>query len=543
MLAHWSAHLRRRLPPSILPLLLARVLVIAASFVWLVLAPPGVASPSLLAAVLATFAVYGLALLASAWRRPDAVARWNVPVLAADVLFALAVIHLSGGMRSVFFLALYVIAAFQAYYYGLRQGVVVAIVLTGLYVLVVWATLDATRVADLVLRSGFLLLTGLGLGIVGRLQADERRETTALTEALRARDRFVGDVLASVQDGVVVLDADRRVSTWNRAMEAMSGTAAEAALGRPLEVVAPWLTQTRLGGEIERVWTGGTSGFVLEHLEAVTPAGVARVLRVRGSGVRAADGAVQGVTLFLDDVTQRVGLERSLRQTERLASLGTLAGGLAHEVNNPISVIASRVELLLEEAEALGLPPQAREDLRVIHGHARRVAGITHGLLRFSRERGGDRVRVDLNQVVEETLALFAVQARLDGIAIRTRLEERLPAVQGDPVLLGQVLLDLIANAREALRAQGGEIAVETAADPEGVRLTVRDTGPGIPPDQLARIFEPFFTTRPDGRGLGLAVCYGIVRDHGRRIEVDSRPGAGTAVVVRLPGGARDGGP
>lgn len=542
MTGHWSAGLRRRLRHDLLPLLLIRVLVIVASFVWLVLAPPGVETPRLLAAVLGTFAVYGVLLLAAAGLRPDAAVRWNLPVLAVDVLFALTVIHLSGGVRSVFFLAFYVIAALQAYYYGIRHGLLVALALTGLYVVVIWPTVDVTRVADLVLRVGFLLLTAVGLGVVGQLQADERREITALNEALRARDRFVQDMLASVQDGVVVLDADGRVATWNRAMEAIAGTAAEAALGRPLAAVAPWLLGTALGPELERVRAGGAGGFALDHVDAPqTPDGPARVLRVKGSAVRTGDGAVQGVTLFVDDVTHRVALERSLRQTERLAGLGTLAAGLAHEVNNPISVIAARAELLLEDADALGLPPPAREDLGVIRGHARRVAQITHGLLAFARQGGGHRVRVDLNQLVEETLALFATQARLEGIALRTHLAAGLPGVQGDPVLLGQVLLDLVANAREALRVQGGEIVVETAHDPEGVRLTVRDSGPGIPADQLSRIFEPFFTTRPDGTGLGLAVCYGIVREQGGRIDVDSRPGTGTSVVVQLPVAARDG--
>jgi PAS domain S-box-containing protein len=543
MTAPWSVRVRRRLPQSALPLVLLRVLVIVASFVWLVLAPPEVAAPRALAAVLGGFSAYGLLLFVAAWRWPDVVMRWNVPVLVVDILVALTVIQLSGGVRSVFFLAFYIIAALQAYYYGVRHGLLVALVMTGLYVLVAWPTVEPARVADLVLRCGFLLLTTVGLGVIGRLHADERREVKALNDELRAHDAFVRDVLASIQDGVVVIDAERRVSTWNRTMETISATAAGAAVGRPLRVVAPWLDRARLATEVDHLYAGARDRFVLQGEEVTPPSGDARVLDCKGNAIRGPDGAFGGVTLFLEDVTRRVILERSLRQSERLAGLGTLAAGLAHEVNNPISVIASRAELLLEDADSLGLAPQAREDIQVIRNHARRIGRIIHGLLAFARQRGGDHARVDLNQVVEDTLALFATQARLDGITLRTVLQETLPAVVGDRLLLSQILLDLVVNAREALGARGGEIVVETGAEAGEVRLSVRDSGPGIAPDQLPRIFEPFFTTKPNGSGLGLAICYGIVREHGGRIDVESQPGAGTTVVVRLPATGRDGRP
>jgi PAS domain S-box-containing protein len=542
MATPWSVRVRRRLPHDATPLLLLRVLVIAASFVWLVLAPPGAEAPGLLNGVLASFAAYGVVLLVAGWTRPDVVIRWNLPVLALDVLFALTVIHLSGGVRSVFFLAFYVISALQAYYYGTRHGVLVALVTTALYLAVIWPTADATRAADIVLRCGFLLLTTVGLGVLGRLQAEERREITALNEELRARDRFVRDMLASTQDGVVVLDAQRRVSTWNRAMERISGTPAEAALGRPPAAVARWLGEGRLAAEVGAVYAGAQERFLLARVEGATAAGESRLLDVKGSAVRGPDGAFHGTTLFVEDVTAREALERSLRQTERLAGLGTLAAGLAHEVNNPIGVIVARVELLLEDAGALGLSREVRDDLQVIRNHARRVARITQGLLTFASQRGGDREAVDLNQVVGDTLALFETQARLEGVALRTQLAPALPPVPGDTVLLGQVVFDLLANAREALAGRGGTIEIETASEPKGVRLVVRDSGSGIAPEHLSRIFEPFFTTRPDGAGLGLAVCYGIVRDHGGRIDVESQPGAGTTVVVRLPVAGRNGG-
>ena len=169
---------------------------------------------------------------------------------------------------------------------------------------------------------------------------------------------------------------------------------------------------------------------------------------------------------------------------------------------------------MLEDADRQGLRGEAREDLAVVRAHAQRVGRIVQSLLAFASHRRGERTAVDLNRVVEDTLVLVARQLEADGVDLRTELRPGLPPVHGDPVLLGQVLLNLLNNAREAVGSRG-TIIVTTDIDtrePGGVRLAVRDTGPGISEELAPRVFEPFFTTRPAATGLGLAVCYGIVR-------------------------------
>jgi signal transduction histidine kinase len=174
----------------------------------------------------------------------------------------------------------------------------------------------------------------------------------------------------------------------------------------------------------------------------------------------------------------------------------------------------------------------------VLHRHAQRVARIAQGLLSFARQAPGEgrRAPVDLNTLVEDTLLLIEKQVVKGGIAVKRTLDPGLPQVWGDENALQQVLMNLLTNARDALGA-GGEIGIETGIAPgeaEAVRLVVRDTGPGIPPDVLPRIFDPFFTTKPSGTGLGLSVSYGIVRDHKGTLEVESRPGEGTAFILTL---------
>jgi PAS domain S-box-containing protein len=238
---------------------------------------------------------------------------------------------------------------------------------------------------------------------------------------------------------------------------------------------------------------------------------------------------------------EELGRQREvLHQNEKLAALGTLAAGLAHEINNPIGIIASRLELLLSEPDAQALPTQVREDLAVIQRNVQRVGRIAHGLLSFARQSPGRREPVNLNRVVGETLLLMEAPLARRGIAVVTALDPALPTVLGDAGGLQQVVLNLLTNARDALEGRQGEVSIRTQpvpGPPRSIRLVVTDTGPGMEPGVLARIFDPFFTTKPHGTGLGLSVSYGIVRDHQGTLEVESAPGRGTTFTLALPVG------
>jgi signal transduction histidine kinase len=249
-----------------------------------------------------------------------------------------------------------------------------------------------------------------------------------------------------------------------------------------------------------------------------------------------------GIVADLEATERRkvTALTASVNQAEKLAALGTLAAGIAHEINNPIGVITSRVELMRLDADVHQLPEEVRDDLAVVHRQAGRVARITQGLLSFARKSPREWTSIDLNRIVDDTLVLLEHPLTRHGVSVVAARAHGLPRIAGDRNALQQVLVNLLTNARDAI-AGAGTIEVRTEASPDRrqVRLSVRDTGRGIPPETLSRIFEPFFTTKAEGTGLGLAISYGIVRDHHGTIDVDSRPDHGTTFTVTLPAAAR----
>ncbi len=237
----------------------------------------------------------------------------------------------------------------------------------------------------------------------------------------------------------------------------------------------------------------------------------------------------------VDARTRELALAQArLVEEQKLAAIGRLGAGVAHEINNPLTGILGNAQLLLEHAE-----PTEREPLERIEALARRCRDVTQTLLRFSQQ-GGEPARedVDLNRVVADALALFGGVARGGGIAVSAELASPAPRVVGDPGHLAQVLLNLLSNARTACEGRpGAAIAVSTARDGPDAVVRVRDGGKGIAPEHLPHVFEPFFTTKDRWAsvGLGLSVSYRIVSEHGGRIEVESRPGEGAAFTVRLP--------
>lgn len=230
-----------------------------------------------------------------------------------------------------------------------------------------------------------------------------------------------------------------------------------------------------------------------------------------------------------------------LIQTEKLAATGKLAAGVAHEINNPIGIILNRIECLEMEAKESGLSPEIMNDLKVISAHAKRVSKIVGGLLAFSRETAGDSglEQININDVLDKAVALFDRLALQKGVQIEKRLSSNLSPIMGDSQKLEQAMVNLIDNALDA-SAKGGRIIIESRKKFRNdyfVQIVVSDTGCGIPKESLGRIFDPFFTTKEVGKGtgLGLAVCYGIIKEHHGKIEVKSEAGKGAGFTITIP--------
>jgi signal transduction histidine kinase len=225
--------------------------------------------------------------------------------------------------------------------------------------------------------------------------------------------------------------------------------------------------------------------------------------------------------------------EARMFQSEKLASLGQLASGMAHEIHNPLTIISGEAQLYLESSR--GINKEVDAVLESIIEECHRAADITRRILRFAKPARAEFAEVDLRAIVEESLQLAGYQVRFERIERKLSLPEDLPKVWGSQNQLQEVMLNLIINACQAMSEKGGSIEVSAFRKADKIQLKVADTGPGISRDRLAKIFDPFFTTKHNGTGLGLFVTQRIVKAHSGTIQVDSAEGRGTTFIITLP--------
>ena len=376
-----------------------------------------------------------------------------------------------------------------------------------------------------------------------RAEHQLERNAQLSNAALQLSQDTARAVLESASEGIILIDTTGRILLVNTAAERMFGYPRSELLGEPLEILLP--------ERIRRDHVSHRSGYFAEP--RIRPMGIGLDLSGRRndgtefpveislSHVKSPEGGV--AIAFITDITERKRVETQLQrqrevlyQNEKLAALGTMAAGIAHEMNNPLGIITTRIEVMLLDAEQQHLPPQVLEDLQVLHRASQRVARIAASLRSFARHSPGDRVPLDLNAVVDESLQLMQKPLAADNVQIVASLDRGLAPILGDATTLHQVLMNLLTNAREAMPT-GGQVRIETGpAERSGwVRLLIADSGPGIPAEEVSKIFDPFFTTKRTGTGLGLSVTYGIIQEHGGTVDVQSRPGDGTTFILSFP--------
>jgi signal transduction histidine kinase len=242
---------------------------------------------------------------------------------------------------------------------------------------------------------------------------------------------------------------------------------------------------------------------------------------------------VIGAIEISKDITRDIQMQRSIMQQEKLASIGRLSAGVAHEINNPLTTILTSVMLLQEDFPA-GHP--ASQELELIAKEALRCRNIVTALLNFARQKSPEVKRCSINVIVAETVTLTRKQSAFKDVKLAVSLDQTVPPIRLDPHQMVQALVNLVINAIEST-GPGGRIDVCIGLDPDkkNVRVQIKDTGVGIPPGLLEHVFEPFFTTKESGTGLGLAITHGIIVQNGGRIEVASQPGQGTTFTITLP--------
>jgi two-component system NtrC family sensor kinase len=352
--------------------------------------------------------------------------------------------------------------------------------------------------------------------------------TTAIERAKQELERTID----AISDPLIVIDLDFKIRRANRAAARQAGKDVRGMPGATCHEVLFRLQNVCPSCPI----AAGQSGAEGRHGE-VTDEGSDRAYQVNVFPM-GSEGVCTGFACHYRDVTEERRLASQILQSEKMAGIGQLAGGVAHEINNPLGIIVSFAQLSQQTARTLA-DEELVDNLDEVIKAAKRCQAIVRSLLDFSRpSKDTDVAPVSMNEVVENALFLVSTQTAMRTVEVHNQLDPALHMVLGNRNQLLQVMVNLVQNALHAMERRGGKLTVRSwAVDSQHVAVAVEDTGCGIEPRNLSRVFEPFFTTKGPGKGtgLGLSVSFGIVQRHEGTIDVESQPGVGTRFTVTLP--------
>ncbi|HYB70657.1 MAG TPA: ATP-binding protein [Candidatus Bathyarchaeia archaeon] len=335
-------------------------------------------------------------------------------------------------------------------------------------------------------------------------------------------------VVDQLEDGVIFLNPERHVLFFNRAAEAVVGQSLEQTVGLPIQDVLD--PAHPLLAFVDQVLAGGAG---VRNATVALPQG-GREKEFLVSAFHMEDARrVMGVAVLLKDLESIKTVQSLVSYSAKLAALGRLTSGVAHEVKNPLNAMMIHVELLKERLEDAS--PDVRQSLEVIGSEIRRLDRVVQGFLKFMRPQELTLKPVDLNGLLQSLGALLEAESQSHGVRFVFDLDGGLPVVSADEELLRQAFINILQNAVQAM-PQGGAVRIRTRSDgPDWVRVVITDQGVGIAPEDLDKIFKLYYTSKPGGSGIGLSVVYRIVQLHDGTVEAKSQPGRGTALVVRLP--------
>ena len=343
-----------------------------------------------------------------------------------------------------------------------------------------------------------------------------------------AQEQLLAHITHEAADAIVGVDRAGQVTSWNRGAVRLLGVEGSEAVGRPAGEI---MGEAALRSLLARVTRDGAVRG--ERMEWRDLRGEPVPVEVSAARLEASDGVEGGAALVARDLTAQLRLDRQLMRSEKLAMVGSMAAGLAHEIGTPLNVISATAEYLL-----MGGTGEEDRRLREIVAETERISRLVREILTFARGTNPGRTALRVAEVVDRALRLTSIAMDRKQIRVTCRIPADLPPVQADADGVHQVLLNLLMNAAQSV-AEGGRIEVrarlEQGGGPPQVALEVDDDGPGVPAELRERVFDPFFTTRTDGTGLGLAVCARIVSDHGGDIRVGEAAMGGASFVVQLP--------
>ena len=356
-------------------------------------------------------------------------------------------------------------------------------------------------------------------------------EQERLSEEVQRAERHLVSVVQSASDLVVSLDPNERILSWNLAAERISHYRLDAILRKPLHLLcAPW-SQKAVSDAARRLTDGGAPETV--EVDLVTAEGHWVPVAWAFSGMQDDTGAVAAIVGVGRDLTLRRQLEELRLQAAKMASLGVMAGGIAHEIRNPLGICSGAAQLMMQAPDD---PALQKECAQRIYENIQRASTVIENLLKFARPAETQFRTIDINTIVQDALALVESQARDKHIQVTLQPSTGKTTLNGSQGLLQQVFANLILNGCQSM-AEDGKLTITINTEDRWVTVDVSDTGCGIPTEDMDKIFDPFYTTKPVGQGvgLGLPICYSVIHQHGGTINARSQNSEGSTFTVKLP--------
>jgi|GEM_PF-249983 len=364
------------------------------------------------------------------------------------------------------------------------------------------------------------------------LLMDDITEREQLGEEIRNTERHLASIVECANELVISLDPDGCIVTWNHAAELISGYKSEVVKGRHLQSLCIKEHQEMMAKTLQAA--GSDTSQHQKEINLQTADGQEIPVEWSCSPMRNDSNKLTGIVIVGRNLTEKRDLEQQLIISDKLAALGVMAGGIAHELRNPLGIISASAQLLLENTDDLQLREQGLEK---IDSAAKRASLIIENLLKFSRPSLKKNMKkVSIHKILDETLSLLENQLSVNNVTLKRNYAQKMPPVLANKELIQQVFTNLILNASNAMLS-GGNLTINTITSPEEVQVQFIDTGSGITPSILPKIFDPFFTTRSVGMGsgLGLPISHSIIAQHKGTIEVKSLEDEGSIFIVRLP--------
>jgi PAS domain S-box-containing protein len=371
----------------------------------------------------------------------------------------------------------------------------------------------------------FLLLLGWTVWIIYHFRLQ------MITELSATEDRY-RNIVENSADAIITIGVDNRIQSWNKGAERLFGWTPKDAIGRPIGIMIP--QKLLEAGELLCLAYGLAHADEVKNYQTERQDKRGRRIPVNLTETALlSQGKVIGRSQIIRDISELQTIEHQMRQSDRLATVGQLAAGVAHEIGNPLTSISSLVQLLERRMQN----PDHIAKLGRIRSNIERITKIVHELVDFTRPQATDVQTVQINEVIQSAVGLMSYDNRSQKIEIDLDLTPELPRIKASPDKLHQVVVNLLVNAFDALKGQGDTIRICTRETPAAVTITVEDNGAGMTSDVMDKIFEPFFTTKDVGKGtgLGLSVSHGIINSMRGTLSVSSQPGQGAKFFITIP--------